>query len=392
MCSDVLELENMMRLIGGMIQKRITIALLTAMIAMVIAPAGITANAQVPTVASFTDLTFSLSSDGPAMTYFPVGTKQIFARWNYTGIPSQTRVVRTWYRDGRLFTQKEDPWAWGTDGRLTHISIFDFSEGLTPGYYSVIIALIPTIPGAQVSGDFVIAAAPPTVVPPSNSPSFSNLTASTSAGGPVVTVFPARTPIVSVRWDFANIPIGAVMQRDWYFNGVRFRSLQEPWSAYWGTSGRLTHIAIYDYEFGLASGNYQVIIFLRDNPSVEVSTKFTILAAGSPSTGQPSFSNLTFSTSGNGLATAIFPRGIQRIYARWDFNNISPESRVRRRWYRNGALWIEREEAWAYSASGTSRDISIYDLQNGLLPGDYYVEMSLVGNPNVFVSGYFTIA
>jgi hypothetical protein len=385
-------MENMMRLIRGMIQKRITIILLAVMIATIITPAGKPANAQVNVLASFIDLTFSLSSDGPAMTYFPVGTKQVFARWNYTAIPAGTSVRRTWYRDGRLFTQKQDPWIWGADGRLTHISIFDFNEGLTPGYYSVIIALVPEVPGTQVSGDFVIAAAPTTVVPPSNSPSFSNLTASTNAGGPVVTVFPAKTPIVSVRWDFANIPVGAVMQRDWYFNGVRFRSLQEPWSAYWGTSGRLTHIAIYDYEFGLASGSYQVNIFLRDNPSVQVSTQFTILAAGSPNTGQPSFSNLTFSTSGNGPATAIFPRGIQRVYARWDFNNISPESRVRRRWFRNGALWIEREEAWTYSASGTSRDISIYDLQNGLLPGDYYVEMSLVGNPNVIVSGYFTIA
>jgi hypothetical protein len=362
------------------------------MMLTLIAPAAKTANAQVSVLASFIDLSFGLSSDGPAMTYFPAGTKQIFARWTYTAIPAGTQVLRRWYRDGTLFTQKQDPWAWGSDGRLTHISIFDFNEGLTPGYYKVFISLVPEIPGAQISGDFVIANAPITVVPPTSSASFSNLTASTNAGGPVVTVFPAKTPLVSVRWDFANIPVGAVMQRDWYFNGVRFRSLQEPWSAYWGTSGRLTHIAIYDYEFGLAAGNYQVNIFLRDNPNVQVSTTFTVLGSGVPNTGQASFSNLTFGTSSNGPATAIFPRGTQRIFARWDFNNIAAGSRVLRRWYRNGALWIQREETWAYSASGTSRDISIYDLQNGLPPGDYYAEMSIVGNPSVFVSGYFTVA
>src|SRR5258708_2818598 len=32
---------------------------------------------------NFTELTFSNGATGPAMSYFPVGTTQIFARWNF---------------------------------------------------------------------------------------------------------------------------------------------------------------------------------------------------------------------------------------------------------------------------------------------------------------------
>jgi hypothetical protein len=352
---------------------------------------------QIAYTAYFSDLTFSATSDGPAMTYFPVGTTQIFARWNYANVPVESTLLRQWYIDGRLFIQKEEAWDftdWGATGRLTHISIYDFTEGLTPGYYHVVISLLPNYPAAQVVGDFVIAGYPATVIPSVNTAAFSNLTVSTSAAGPAMSVFPAGTPLISVRWDYANIPIGAVMQRDWYLNGVLFRSIQEPWSAYWGSSGRLTHVAMYDYEQGMASGNYRLVIYLRDNPGVRDETTFTIGYASA--TAQPSlptlFYNLTFSTSPDGPATAIFPRGTREVFARWDFNFVSPGSVVLRRWYRNGVMWLERQENWVYGVQGHVKNISIYDYQNGLLPGDYAVEFSLIGFPNSVLRGYFTIS
>jgi hypothetical protein len=214
---------------------------------------------------------------------------------------------------------------------------------------------------------------------------------STSAAGPAMSAFPAGTPLISARWDYANIPVGAMMQRDWYLNGVLFRSVWEPWSAYWGSSGRLTHVAIYDYEEGMASGNYRLVIYLRDNPGVRVETTFTIGSAVQPD-GPTLFFNLTFSTSPDGPAIAIFPRGTREVFARWSFNFVSPGSVVLRRWYRNGALWLERQEPWAYGVQGQVKNISIYDYQYGLPPGDYAVEFSLIGFPNSVVRGYFTIS
>ncbi|MCC7448456.1 MAG: hypothetical protein IT324_13630 [Anaerolineae bacterium] len=359
---------------------------LAVVLALLLTSLGSPAHAQTNYTTSFTDLTFSATSDGPAMSYFPVGTTQVFARWNFQNVSPESRLRRQWFRDGVLFIQKEEAWTWGVNGRLSSISIYDFTEGLTPGNYHVVISLVPYAPAAQVIGDFVIAAYPSTVVPPSSGSFFSDLTMSTSATGPAMTDFPAGTPVVSARWNFANIPVGAVVQRDWYLNGVIFRSVQEPWSAYWGSSGRLTHIAIYDYERGLASGFYQVNIFLRDMPAVRATASFRI----GQTSQSPVFSNLTFSATPNGPATAIFPRGTKVIYARWDFNKVGPENRMVRRWYRNGALWLEREEAWMYGPSGTVQNISIYDYDNGLLPGDYYVEIGLKGMPET-LRGYFRI-
>jgi hypothetical protein len=361
------------------------------------AGAGRHLPAQTTYTAYFSDLTFGAASDGPAITYFPVGTTQVFARWNYANIPVESRLRREWYIDGKLFIQKEEAWNftdWGSTGRLTHISIYDFTEGLTPGYYHVVISLVPNYPAAQVTGDFVIADYPATVVPSINTASFSNLTVSTSAAGPAMSVFPAGTPLISARWDYANIPVGAMMQRDWYLNGVLFRSVQEPWSAYWGSSGRLTHVAIYDYEQGMASGDYRLVIYLRDNPGVRAETTFTIGDTGTTvqANGPTLFFNLTFSTSPDGPATAIFPRGTREVFARWDFNFVSPDSVVLRRWYRNGVLWLERQEAWVYGVQGRVKNISIYDYQNGLPPGDYVVEFSLIGFPNSVLRGYFTIS
>ncbi len=361
-------------------------------------PALMQGGSNQPTyTASFTDLSFSVSADGPVMTYFPVGTTQIFARWTFNNVPNGAGItlLRQWYLNGKLFIEKQEPWnpAWGMSGRLTHVSIYDFTEGLTPGNYHVVISLMYDFPAAQVVGDFVIAGYPTTIVPPSTASAFSSLSVSTSAVGPDMIAFPVGTPVVSARWNYANIPIGAVMQRDWYYNGVLFRSVQEPWSNYWGTSGRLTHIAIYDYERGLAPGSYRLVVFLRDNPAVRAETAFTI---GSPNTGpQPDgptlFSNLTFSATPTGPASAIFPHGTPVVYARWGFNRISPEAIVLRRWFRNGVMWLERQEPWTRGPMGTVQDVSIYDYQYGLLPGDYYVEISLVGYPNTLLRGYFTI-
>ena len=183
------------------------------------------------------------------------------------------------------------------------------------------------------------------------------------------------------------------MQRDWYLNGMLFRSVQEPWSAYWGSSGRLTHVAIYDYLNGMASGNYRLAVYLRDNPGVRAEVIFsvgTVVPSTQPD-GPTLFYNLTFSAAPDGAPSAIFPYGTREVFTRWDFNFVSPGSVILRRWNRNGVLWLERQEPWAYGTQGTVKNISIYDYDFGLLPGDYYVEISLVGFPNSMLRGYFTI-
>jgi hypothetical protein len=73
-----------------------------------------------------------------------------------------------------------------------------------------------------------------------------------------------------------------------------------------------------------------------------------------------------------------FQTGVQEIWAVWDYSGMSADDVVRRVWYQNGEEWLVREEAWDfdnYGASGTVRDISIYDYEDGLEPGEYRLRL-----------------
>ncbi len=343
---------------------------------------------------NFNDLTFGTSPDGNPTWYFPSGTQEIFARWYYHDVPQGATLNRKWYRNNQLFLEKSEPWKpeWGTTGVMNHISIYDHISGLLPGNYYVLISLNYDYPAAQISNVFTVADAPAQTTPPDTATAFTNLSVSDSAADADQVIFPAGTPSVSVRWNYANIPVGAVLERDWYFNGVLFRTLQETWSAYWGSTGRLTHIALYDYQNSLPAGNYRIVVFLRDMPSVQAQTKFIIGSSSPQPDGSQLFSNLTLSTSPAGPTMGIFPQGTQQIFARWDFAFVPSNTVIVRRWLRYGAPFLVRQEAWTRGEQGSVNDISIYDFESGLLPGNYMVEISLVGFPNSVQRAFFTIS
>ena len=107
-----------------------------------------------------------------------------------------------------------------------------------------------------------------------------------------------------------------------------------------------------------------------------------------------SFTDLSFSTSGDGATMTYFPVGTSQIFARWNFNNVPNGAGITllRQWYLNGKLFIEKQEPWTLGTSGTVQNVSIYDFQSGLLPGDYSVEFYLIGHPDLMIRGYFTIS
>lgn len=57
---------------------------------------------------------------------------------------------------------------------------------------------------------------------------------------------------------------------------------------------------------------------------------------------------------------------------------------VTREWYRDGTLFIRRDEPWdfdKYGAFGTVEDVYIYDDVDGLLPGVYELRLYIDGVP-----------
>jgi hypothetical protein len=339
----------------------------------------------------FSGLTFSTAANGDAMTFFPAGTEEVFARWNYVNVPAEPLTLhRDWYRDGQLEISRQSEWSYTATGWVNDISIFDYETGLAPGNYQVFIYLSreARLPGAQVIAEFSVAEPPAVIAASGGSMTFTNLTVGTSASGAAQTMFPAGTTAISVRWDYNNIPTGAVVIREWHRNGSPYHIVQEPWSSYWGSSGRLTHVTLYDYVQGLPSGDWSVIVYLRDNPQAIGQAQFTI---GSNSDGSSYFRNLIFSTQSGGPDTLWFHAGTSQIFAQWDFQNVPGDAIVLRRWYRNGVLWLERREAWVYGSSGRVQDVSIYNFEVGLLPGQYAVEIELEGYPGSLVWASFMI-
>jgi len=354
-------------------------------------PPPIGGGGQVPSPNGvFSNLSFSTASDGPAIANFPAGTQVVFARFDFANIQPGGTLARQWYLNGQPYLSRSETWNpnWGTNGRLTHISIYDYNGMLPSGNYTVTIFLVGT--NVYVSGAFTIAGGVvyPTVPPPAPVGAyFYNLTTSTSSAGAAATVFPAGTRAVYIRFNYANIPIGTILRREWYKDGQLFRSVQDVWRSYWGSNGRLTHISLYDYTYGLASGNYRVVISLPYFPSVRLETNFSI-QAGVPVGNY--FSNLTFSTSVNGIAYSYFYAYTREIFARWQYVNAPYGTVLVRRWYRDGVLWLTRREGWYRTGSGTVY-ASIYDYQYGLLPGNYYVEISLENVPNSTITGSFRV-
>ena len=89
----------------------------------------------------------------------------------------------------------------------------------------------------------------------------------------------------------------------------------------------------------------------------------------------------------------VFPSGTKEVFALWTYTNMSPGLVVRREWDLNGEAWLVREEPWdfaRYGADGTVDDVSVYDLDYGLLPGVYDVRLSIEGVPQS--QGRFVIA
>ncbi len=326
-------------------------------------------------------LSFSTSAGGTNQTSFANGTTEVFARWNYSNVPIGTNMHREWYRDGVLIASRDEAWSanWGVTGRLTHISLYDYTEGLDAGNYYVSVSL-PSY-GIKVDGNFTIVSGPA---------SLSNLSVSMTSDGEDMTTMPYGTQEVFIRFDFANVPVGTKMQRQWYRNDVAVAIRDENWSANWGSTGRLTHISLYDYDsgYGLEPGNYKVVVWLPDILNAALETTFTI-----ESNLGPNFTGLYFSNSPTGASMTSFPSGTKRVYAIWDYSHIPVGAQMKRVWYRDDQEFVNRTVAWdfsAYGTAGTVEDVFIFDDISGLSDGAYEVEISLVGQPTV-VTGTFKI-
>ena len=186
---------------------------------------------------------------------------------------------------------------------------------------------------------------------------------------------------VFIQFEYANVPDGAAFKRDWYFNDALFISREEGWNGEaLGSNGNRGDISIFDFEDGLAPGRYRVELSL--DGVLQQTAEFSIVASQienpDPVQGQK-FSNLSFKGIGPySMEVGETMETPTELFAIWFYEDMSADDTVRRDWYYNDELFITREEAWdfgEYSSSGIVDDISIFDYETGLLPGDYRLEL-----------------
>ncbi len=76
------------------------------------------------------------------------------------------------------------------------------------------------------------------------------------------------------------------------------------------------------------------------------------------------------------------PLTTEELYAVWDYSGMTAADQLERLWYFNGALWLERSEAWdmnKYGANGRMQDIFVFDYEPSLAPGHYRVVLKVNG-------------
>jgi hypothetical protein len=93
-----------------------------------------------PEESHFTYLGFSAEPYGGDDTAFPTGIEEIFAHWAYAGMREGMTVRREWIHNGTVWVEQEDAWdfaAYGSNGYLYDISIFDQIDGLPDGEWTL---------------------------------------------------------------------------------------------------------------------------------------------------------------------------------------------------------------------------------------------------------------
>ncbi|MDX1413592.1 MAG: hypothetical protein R3293_05330 [Candidatus Promineifilaceae bacterium] len=105
------------------------------------------------------------------------------------------------------------------------------------------------------------------------------------------------------------------------------------------------------------------------------------------------FSALRFASAPTAATQDAFPPGTDEVFAIWDYQEMQPSDRIRRIWFRDGQIWITREENWNwgnYGSTGTVLDNSVYDHEGSGLPPARY-DLQLYVNDQLQQEGTFVV-
>jgi len=226
---------------------------------------------------------------------------------------------------------------------------------------------------------------------PSGAPQFGKLfftSGLTEAGQPVdvVTGLPSGAHSLYLFFDYQNMADGLMWEAKVMVNGQEAPDWGLPKGPWSGGEKGTWWLGWSDAAF--EDGLFALGLYVQDQKLAEAQIQIAGQVAN-----QPSFSNIVFSqdvtAQGEPIEPSIlFPAGIPRLVATFEYENMTKNLDWTRTWYVNGEQALTKTEKWAEAASGRTQ----FELtqQQGLPAGDWRFQLSIQGKPVAVAD--FTVA
>ncbi|MDJ0755629.1 MAG: hypothetical protein QNJ45_19035 [Ardenticatenaceae bacterium] len=306
---------------------------------------------------SLTDLYFSLSADEQQRFSLFDNASEVFAIISYENMSQGDVFKRDWYLNGRLLVSREENWdftMYGDSGTRTDISLFDFEEGLTFGNYRLVLSVNGE---KQIERRFDVRDAAVGYVPTQIS-LFGFSTTPTDAPGS--NLFEDPEEIFAIM-NYSDMKEGDVVQREWFFNEAPFLSREETWDmAQYGESGIRKDISIFDYEDGLARGEYRLLVLVNGQYQGDVTFEIVPLQTIAPLT--EAMSGRVAETIDENTIVVTNPDGTTQTY-------VSEGRVVHLDWFLSGDKLIYASQIVidpnAFPVFGRAHEVWVINLNNG---------------------------
>ncbi len=79
--------------------------------------------------------------------------------------------------------------------------------------------------------------------------------------------FETGTKQIFAIWNYTNMKPGLIVRREWHLNDQLWLVREEPWDfEKYGENGTISDISIYDFDAGLPSGKYELLLYINNLP------------------------------------------------------------------------------------------------------------------------------
>lgn len=79
--------------------------------------------------------------------------------------------------------------------------------------------------------------------------------------------FETGTKQIFAIWNYTNMKPGITIRREWHLDGQTWLVREEPWDfEKYGENGTISDVSIYDFDAGLPSGKYELLLYIDNRP------------------------------------------------------------------------------------------------------------------------------